>query len=109
MHLRSLRDIFIASNKNNKPTVSYVPLNAPFWLPIGSSNLRPYFTTLQAPKYSKNNLQQIFKIVLEAGAPVLKMVKEPQKRIFEIKAPNIYRNKFTWIAVISFSNTKTTL
>lgn len=61
---------------------------------INSSNLAPIPATLQVLKYTKNNLEQIFKTVLESRTPALKKFDKPQEKPLKAKVPDVYRSKF---------------
>lgn len=56
VHLRPLKDTFIALYKNNEPITSYTPSWASFLgLFSGSLNPEPLFATSQVLKYSKDD------------------------------------------------------
>lgn len=97
-HLRSLKNIFIIPSRDNKLITFYIPLHALFLLLylgflIGSSNLGSLSITSQVLKYSKNDFQQIFKMVIEARVLTPKTFDKSQKRFFKAKVLDIYWNK----------------
>lgn len=62
------------------------------------SNPDPCLIASQTPKYSENNLQQIFNVVLKATQLLAydqdsRKSKKLPERIFKPRAPNIYKSK----------------
>lgn len=82
-------------NRDDKPGKFFAPIS-PF--PNSSTDLsNPKSTSaiFLIPKYTKNNLQQILKIVLEFRTSVtLKNFDKTQKRLFKARPLNVYKNKF---------------
>lgn len=67
-------------------------------LPTGPSNSNPSLTTSQTSQYSKNNLQQISKTVLEAQlSPICnqdqRIIEDRFQQALKPKTPDIYKGK----------------